>query len=53
MCWLHAISPFFFLFLFFYGSLDVEVPGVDDDGVAATLDLFLPLDIHVGSFLQS
>jgi len=39
--------------LFFYGSLDVQVHGVEDDGVATSLELFMPLDLHAGILLQS
>jgi len=43
---------FFLPFLFpSDDSLDVQVTGVEDDGVAAALELLLPLDIHAGSLL--
>lgn len=52
MCWLHAIFSSFFLFLS-DDSFDVQVLGVEDDGVATTLEILLLLDIHVGSFCYS
>ena len=43
--------------LFFLPSLllsddfvDVQVPGVEDDGATTSLELILPLDLHAGSF---
>jgi len=50
VCWLHAISPSFFLLLS-DDSIDVQVSGLEDDGVVAAIELLLPLDLHAGSLL--
>ena len=44
---------FLHFLLLFDDSFDVQVPSVEDDGVSATLELLLPLDLHAGSLLQS
>jgi len=47
-----ATCYFSFLFLLLFDdSFDVQVPGVEDNGVATTLELLLPLDLHAGSLL--
>jgi len=43
---------FFLPFLFLSDdSLDVQILGVEDDGVAATMELLLSLDLYTGSLL--
>lgn len=41
-----AACYFSFLFNCSDDSLDVQVPSVGDDGVAPTLELLFPLDLH-------
>ena len=52
-CCVLAACYFFPFLLLSDDSFDVQVPGVEDDGVAAALELLLPLDLHAGSLLQS
>ena len=44
---------FLLIFLLsFNDPLDVQVPGMEDDGGVVALEILLPLDLHAGSLLQ-